>query len=291
MSKLDELVRKTQVNKPCAADATTIVISVTERSERNVMKRFDEIKVDWLVVERQLQTWSHFTRNGRKLIVKVTFNYVETKTAGPAGQGSTSGQIAERQARRDAERAVLGRTAAWEHLFAVFSCPGAPCDRGPYCWQDPSTKKHYKLMGHQLRDLVKQVQRGESIDKHEDMPREIRDKLYAEEQQQLSRKRKRANSGSYASNLPAIHIHNVIPGQLDTASAHSSVGSTPTATSLRCALEGLGMRDDVAEEYFAWHGSRVRRQALKEEYDRACELALGKGLDLELIHVDQEGVY
>lgn len=79
MSKLDELVRKTQVNKPCAADATTIVMSVTERSERNVTKRFDEIKIDWLVVERQLQTWSHLTHNGRKLIIKVTFNYVETK--------------------------------------------------------------------------------------------------------------------------------------------------------------------------------------------------------------------
>jgi predicted deacylase len=60
---------------------------------------------------------------------------------------------------------------------------------------------------------------------------------------------------------------------------------------LRCALEGLGMQDDVSEEYFAWHGSRVRRQALMEEYDRACELALGKGLDLKLIHADQEGVY
>jgi hypothetical protein len=105
--KLDELVQKTQVNKPCAADATTIVMSVTERSERNVTKRFDEITVDWLVVESQLQTWSHLARNGRKLIIMVMFNYVETKTAGPAGQGSTSGQLAERQARRDAERAAL----------------------------------------------------------------------------------------------------------------------------------------------------------------------------------------
>ncbi|KKO97606.1 hypothetical protein THAR02_10286 [Trichoderma harzianum] len=267
-------------------------MSVTERSERNVTKRFDEIKVDWLVVERQLQTWSHLTHNGRKLIIKVTFNYIETKTAGPAaGQGSTSGQLAERQARRDAERAVLGRTAAWEHVFAIFSCPGAPCDRGPYCWQDPATRKHYKLMGHQLRNLVKQVQRGEDINSHEDMPREIRDEIYAEEQQHLSRKRKRANSSTYGTSLPAIHIHNITPSQPDTVLTNSRVSSAPESASLRYALEGLGMRDDVAEEYFAWHGSRVRRQTLKEEYDRACELALGKGLDLELIHDDQDGVY
>lgn len=91
ISQLDALVRKAQVNKPCAADATTIVMSVTERSGRNITKRFDEINVDWLVVEKQLQTWSHLMHNGRKLIIKVTFNYVETKTAGLAGQGSTSG--------------------------------------------------------------------------------------------------------------------------------------------------------------------------------------------------------
>ncbi|KKO97353.1 hypothetical protein THAR02_10545 [Trichoderma harzianum] len=266
-------------------------MSVTERSERNVTKRFDEINVDWPIVERQLQTWSHLLRNGKKLILKVTFNYVEAKSAGPAGQGSTSGQLAERQVRRDAERAVLGRTAAWEHVFAVFSCRGAPCDRGPYCWQDTVTKKHFKLMGHQLRSLVKRVQSGEDINNHEDMPIEIREELFAEEQQQSSRKRKRANSGSCATGLPAIHIHNTVPGQADITSAKPRVRSTPEVASLRCTLESLGMRDDVAEEYFAWHGSQVRRQVLKDEYERACELVLSKGYDLDLINDDQENVY
>lgn len=99
------------------------------------------------------------------------------------------------------------------------------------------------------------------------MPREICDKLHAEEQQQLSRKRKQANSGSYTSGLPAIHTYNVVSVQPDTTSTNCSVESMPATTSFRCALEGLGMQDDVAEEHFAWHGSRVRRQALKEEYD------------------------
>ncbi|PNP37034.1 hypothetical protein TGAMA5MH_11067 [Trichoderma gamsii] len=51
------------------------------------------------------------------------------------------------------------------------------------------------------------------------------------------------------------------------------------------------MRDDVAEEYFAWHGSQVRRQVLKDEYERACELVLSKGHDLNLINDDEENVY
>lgn len=50
------------------------------------------------------------------------------------------------------------------------------------------------------------------------------------------------------------------------------------------------MRDDVAEKYFTWHGSQVRRQVLEDEYERACELALGKGLDLELMHDDPDGI-
>lgn len=53
----------------------------------------------------------------------------------------------------------------------------------------------------------------------------------------------------------------------------------------------MGLLDDVAERYFKWLGSRCRRQVLKDEYERACELVLGKGLDLELIREDQDGVY
>lgn len=51
------------------------------------------------------------------------------------------------------------------------------------------------------------------------------------------------------------------------------------------------MRDDVAKEYFTWHGSQVRRQVLTDEYERACELVLSKGYDLDLISDDQENVY
>lgn len=39
---------------PCAADATTIVLSVGGRSGQDITKYFKELEIDWPVVERQL---------------------------------------------------------------------------------------------------------------------------------------------------------------------------------------------------------------------------------------------
>jgi hypothetical protein len=40
----------------------------------------------------------------------------------------------------------------------------------------------------------------------------------------------------------------------DKISTSSSVRSTPEAAPLRCALEYMGTRDDVAAKFLAWHG-------------------------------------
>jgi hypothetical protein len=50
---------------------------VTERSQRDLTKRFKEIDIDWLVVERQLLSWGELFRAGKKLRVYLSFNYLE----------------------------------------------------------------------------------------------------------------------------------------------------------------------------------------------------------------------
>jgi hypothetical protein len=154
--KIADIVKST--GKPCKADATTIVMSVNDRSERDITKRFEELQIDWLIVENKLQVWSHLLCIGKRLRVSVSLNYVESgKTARTAGRGATATQLVERNAQLDAEQVVSGGPDAWRHVYNLFRCPGPLCDRGPYCWQDPDAKKHYKLMGHHLRSLVKFV--------------------------------------------------------------------------------------------------------------------------------------
>ncbi|KAK0728900.1 hypothetical protein B0T26DRAFT_628743, partial [Lasiosphaeria miniovina] len=51
-SKIADIVQST--GKSYKADATTIAISVNDRSERDITKHFKELQIDWPVVERQL---------------------------------------------------------------------------------------------------------------------------------------------------------------------------------------------------------------------------------------------
>lgn len=137
--KIADIVKST--GKPCKADATTITISINDRSERDITKRFDELQIDWPIVERQLQAWSHLLRIGKRLRLNIILNYVESsKTARTVGRGATATQLAERNSRLDAEQEVSGVPDIWRHVYGIFRCPGAPCDRGPYCWQDPDGK-------------------------------------------------------------------------------------------------------------------------------------------------------
>lgn len=284
----------TSTGKPCEAEATTIVISVNDRSEHDITKRFDKLQIDWPVVERQLQAWSHFLRIGKRLRINATFNYVDGgKAACTAGRGATATQLAERNTRVDAEEVTSGRPDAWRQVYQLLRCPGAPCDRGPYCWQDSDGKKHYKLMGHHLRSLVKFVQRGGKLDTHDDVPQDVRTTLYAEEQQHSDRKRKRRDSGSYPTGHYPMIINNYIPaypGEVVTGS-DMSAPDLATGLSLRSSLTTLGLRDDAVKAYREWHCSKVRSRDQKQQYEVACDLTMDRGFDLELLHEDNDAEF
>jgi hypothetical protein len=65
-----------------------VAISVTDRAERDLVKHFDELDIDWPVIERQLQAWGYLFRGGKKLRVEISFNYIETGCDG-ACDGAT----------------------------------------------------------------------------------------------------------------------------------------------------------------------------------------------------------
>ena len=54
-AKLDALLsKKIASGKRIKPDDSNVVVSVNERSERDLIRRFDELNVDWSVVEKQL---------------------------------------------------------------------------------------------------------------------------------------------------------------------------------------------------------------------------------------------
>ena len=64
-------------NRPIKSEATKVVVSVTERSQRDLTKRFDDTDIDWGVIERQLIKWAELFCAGKKLRLNFSFNYIE----------------------------------------------------------------------------------------------------------------------------------------------------------------------------------------------------------------------
>ena len=76
--RLEELVQKKLGSGGAAeSDDTNVVVSVTSRSERDLVKWFNGLAIDWSIVEKQLVEWSALFRRGKKLRLDMTFNYVE----------------------------------------------------------------------------------------------------------------------------------------------------------------------------------------------------------------------
>jgi hypothetical protein len=126
------------------------------------------------------------------------------------------------------------------------------------------------------------------------VPEEIRQQLYAEEQQRLERHQRGPNISS--SNLPPIHITNMLPTSSSQTSNQLSSVSTPAHTiqpklAMIIHLDVPGCLDEQVEDYCTWQQSRVKKPALKLEYQKACDLMIDDGMDLGLIRRDPDPKY
>jgi hypothetical protein len=297
-AKVDKLLsRKLPHGRHVKCDDTSVVASVNDRSERDLTKRFDEMDIDWLLVERQLMRWGELLRSGKKLRVDLSFNYVELAPPSAAarnrsnkrGSSATQHMLADRASQLDAEQETSASASVWREVYALMRCPGPPCNRGPHCWRDPFGKKHYKLQTHHLKALIQLVEEGHVLHTHNDVPENIREQLYAEEDQR--RDRQAAGGSVSRANLPPITITNVLPphsGQsppiMSTPSVPSSMERAPRPRS----LDIPGPRDLAVAAYSRWQQSNVADEAQKMEYQKACDLTLLEMLDLEQLHEDQD---
>ncbi|KAF2022548.1 hypothetical protein EK21DRAFT_119643 [Setomelanomma holmii] len=78
-AKVERLVsRKLPPHRNVEYDDTNVVVSVNDRSERDVTKQFDSMDIDWSAIARQLVRWGELLRVGKKLRVDLSFNYSRT---------------------------------------------------------------------------------------------------------------------------------------------------------------------------------------------------------------------
>ena len=184
--------------------------------------------------------------------------------------------LSDRAGQLGAEQAS-GQQSTWSELYQLMWCPGPPCHLGPYCWRDNEGKRHYKLLTHHLTSLVKHIEQGHPIQCH-DVPNYIRNQLYAEEQQKTERKRKRDSSPTKG----VTPIQVVLPTQLPHMLEEGRT-STP-----RSPVTIVGLRDQAVWEYCEWQCSNVGDDDLKLEFQKARDLTLAEGLDLEQLYEEHE---
>ncbi|MCJ1284329.1 hypothetical protein MMC26_003660 [Xylographa opegraphella] len=280
-SKLEEVVlHKIRTKKrDMKSEDTKIVMTVTQqRSEPPLTKSFDEINIDWSVVETQLITWGYLFLAGKKLRVTISFNYNYVEAGQPSAtskninqRGSTTQRmLTELNTELDIDEGLTGRPAIWKAVYETMRCPGSPCDKGPHCWCDPVGKKHYPLRPRHLKSFIRFVEQGGLLESHSDVPDYIRQQLYAEEQHSLAAKRQK-NAGTSVANLPPIHITNTMPTS-SCQSCQRKLSSDFEMPPRNSSLSIPGFRDKAVEEYCAWHQSKFENSEHRVEYQKAQDV-------------------
>ena len=171
--------------------------------------------------------------------------------------------LADRAIQLDAEEESSGHPSVWRDVYALFRCPGPPCDLGPYCWRDPISKKRYKLRTSHLKALINFAEQSDTLQSHDDVPEYIREQLVAEEQQRLTRQ---LNAPANAATpLPPINITNVLPSSHQPSIA-GSVESLIQPVASCCNFRPLnipGYSDVAVQLYSEWQQSKSCKRRSK----------------------------
>ena len=280
--KIERLVdRKYEPEDRPEADDTIVVASISKRAERDLTKQYYGLSIeqsDWLAIEDRINAWEGLFRAGEHITLKITCKFKPRGKSSQSGSGrvgkrgrttATQRMLVCEAAQRDAEIHSAGEEDKWRGVYALVYCT---CERGPHCWKDPVGKKHYRLLTHHLKKMVKYVQAGNKLDSHDDMPDEIRRELFAEDRLRADQRRK-----LHASPQP-VHITNVLPSQGATAEPVSLNVSDNTPSTRRLRIPGP--RDVAMESYVRWQQSKDLDKRWAKQYARAGEIFTNLGYSL-----------
>ncbi len=135
------------------------------------------------------------------------------------------------------------------------------------------------------------MQQGGTLESHDDVPEEVREQLYAEER--LAGERQSKRRAQSPASYPPINITNVLPAQSPRAStALYPTGQQPASVET-VAAKVCAFGDPGATQTFPFRGIRRGKslgtgpRGSKLDYQKAGDLTLAEGLDLELVYEDQ----
>ncbi|EXL39520.1 hypothetical protein FOCG_17877 [Fusarium oxysporum f. sp. radicis-lycopersici 26381] len=295
--KVNKLLgQKTPRGKKYVPEETIIVVSVTDRGERDFTKRFDEFNIDWKMAEEHLCKWSPLFRAGKKLRIDISFICKEEEHQGSrvaqqqGSRSATARQLAQRDQLLETQEAA-GRPRVWKDVYDLMRCNGNLCP-GSYCYVDEQ-RKHIGLNTSILTKMVEYAEEGNELRTHRDVPPNILDMIYEKERLDGERRAKRKAPSSSESDRP-IKIVNVMPSPYGNTTTE---GCTPpsshfgTVSSSVVDLTDLVIPkpiDRAVDDYTEWLCDRVEDQNWKAGFRSAGSITKADCLELEHVYQDQD---
>ena len=266
---------------PPRPEDSTVIVSVTSRSEQELVKPFDGLNIQWSVIDNQLVSWSEHLQRGKKLRVKIICNFVDQSSV--SASSSDTARVG-RQSATTRQLTQLDPETPSQKVLRLFSCDDENC--GPYCFNDPDTKKHRKLLTLPLKHLVRYKENGFALNSHNDVPEHIRQEIRASEQERQERHEKLSSR----KDTQPIHINNIMPSQREHSLATTvetlesgHVAEPPVCKRLRIP----GPRDVAVWDYVRWQQANVQEQSSKQRYQDAGQLLVDQGWDPAQLHNSQ----
>lgn len=284
-NKVDGLLRqKTPRGKKYVPEETIVVVSVTDRSERDLTKRFDELNVDWQMVEEQLYKWSPLFRAGKKLRVDISFICKEEPHGSRVVHQQQRDRLLETQE-------AAGQPRVWKDVYDLMRCNGNLC-QGTYCYVD-ERRKHMGLNTSILTKMVEYAEQGNELRTHRDVPPYLLDMIYEKERLDGERRAKR-KAPSSESDRP-IKIVNVLPSSYSHSAAEgctppsSSFGiiSPPSVVDLTDLVIPKPI-DKAVDDYTHWLSDQVEDENWKAGFRSAGSITKADCLDLRHVYQDRD---
>jgi hypothetical protein len=136
--------------------------------------------------------------------------------------------------------------------------------------------------------LVTYAEKGGVLESHKDVPDEIQEELYLEEQRRQEKdKRKGVSIPGLGTPYPPINI-NVLPShpaRVDVTGTEATVDLT--GSKVVGTLKIPRFRDLAVKEYSEWLASNVSDETLKDAFRQAFDVTLSDRFDFEHIYKDQ----